>query len=84
MKIRTLFFCLMVLFAFARLSAGQVKAAPQLIAIKAGKIVDPETGKASLNQIILVEGKKIKDIGGNVTIPADARITSTRQMISGS
>ncbi|HEV1994491.1 MAG TPA: amidohydrolase family protein [Candidatus Acidoferrum sp.] len=74
MKIRTLCSCLMALVVFALPSSGQTNPAPQLIAIKAGKIIDPETGKAALNQIILVEGKKIKEIGGNVAIPAEAKL----------
>jgi imidazolonepropionase-like amidohydrolase len=44
------------------------------VAIKAGKLLDPETGKTTANQVILVEGNKIKEIGGNVSIPADAKI----------
>ena len=44
------------------------------IAIKAGKVVDPETGKTSTNQIILVEGKRIKEIGANIPIPSGAKV----------
>ena len=44
------------------------------IAIKAGKLVDPETGKKSANQIILVEGTRIKEIGAGLAIPAGARV----------
>ncbi len=66
--------CLVMLVVFALPSWGQSNPAPQLIAIKAGKIIDPETGKTAVNQIILVEGRKIKEIGGNVAIPAEAKI----------
>ncbi len=59
---------------FAQPSPGQNNPAPQVIVIKAGKVIDPETGKTSVNQIILVEGKKIKEIGGNVVIPQEAKI----------
>src|SRR5947209_3610651 len=44
------------------------------IAIKAGKVVDPEAGKTAANQIILVEGKRIKEIGANLAIPAGAKV----------
>src|SRR6266851_2263311 len=44
------------------------------IAIKAGKVVDPETGKTSTNQIILVEGKRIKEMGANIPIPSGAKV----------
>ena len=74
MKIRMLCFCLAMLVVFAQPSSGQTNPTPQLIAIKAGRVYDPETGKTAVNQIILVEGKKIKEIGGNVSIPADAKI----------
>ena len=74
MKIRILSFCILLLACFAQSSTGQSNSGPQLVAIKAGKIVDPETGRTSVNQIILVEGKIIKEIGGNVAIPAGTKI----------
>ena len=74
MKIRIMSFCILLLACFAQPSSGQSNFAPQLVAIKAGKIVDPETGKTSVNQIILVEGKIIKEIGVNIAIPAGAKI----------
>jgi len=46
----------------------------QVIAIKAGKIIEPSTGKIYNNQIILVENSKIKELGPNVTIPKGAEI----------
>ncbi len=46
----------------------------QVIAIKAGKLADPETGTTLTNQVILVEGKKITAIGNNLSIPSDAKI----------
>ena len=43
---------------------GGAAAGPQkLTAIRAGRLVDPETGTAATNQIILVEGERIKEIG---------------------
>lgn len=50
------------------------KAGEPVVAIKAGKILDPETGKIAANQIILVEGKLIKSIGANLQIPAGAKV----------
>lgn len=43
-------------------------------AIKAGRIIDPETGTATTNQVILVEGEKIKAVGANLAIPAGATV----------
>ena len=49
-------------------------AGPKVTAIRAGRLVDPETGTATANQIILVEGERIKEIGSGVTIPAGAEV----------
>jgi len=46
----------------------------RVIAIKAGKLVDPEKGTAAANQIILVRGRKIEAVGANVQIPAEAQV----------
>src|SRR5215813_3000295 len=45
----------------------------EVTAIKAGRLVDPETGKVSSNQVILVEGEKITAVGA-VGIPAGATV----------
>ena len=55
------------------LFAGAVAPA-QVIAIKAGRLVDPETGTATSNQILLVEKGKFTAIGSNVAIPAGAEV----------
>jgi imidazolonepropionase-like amidohydrolase len=46
----------------------------EVIAIKAGKLVDPDTGATAVNQIILVEDRNIKAVGGNISIPAGATV----------
>ena len=49
----------------------------QVTAIKAGKLVDPETGTTTTNQIILIEAGKIKAIGPvspALQIPAGATV----------
>lgn len=43
-------------------------------AIKAGRLINPETGTASANQVILIEGERIKAVGANLAIPADATV----------
>ena len=58
----------------AALAMGQETAKTPLVVIKASRVVDPETGKAAANQIILVEGRKIREIGGNVAIPVGAKV----------
>jgi len=46
----------------------------QVIAIRAGRVLDPATASASLNQIILVQRGRIGAIGPNVGIPAGATV----------
>lgn len=46
----------------------------RITAIKAGRLIDPETGTAAANVVILVEGEKIKDVGANLAIPAGAAV----------
>jgi imidazolonepropionase-like amidohydrolase len=43
-------------------------------AIRAGRLLDPESGAVLTNQVILVEGNKFRDVGPNVTIPAGAQV----------
>ena len=45
-----------------------------ITAIKAGRLIDPETGTATANQIILIEGERIKAVGANIAIPSGATI----------
>lgn len=74
MPTRRILLTLVALIAFAIPAIAQDESKPQLIAIKAGKLVDPESRKAAASQIILVEGKKIKEVGSNVAIPAGAKV----------
>src|ERR1700721_643101 len=45
-----------------------------VLAIKAGAVVDPSSATISTNQTILVEDGKIKAIGNNVTVPPGATV----------
>src|SRR4249920_3186698 len=53
---------------------AQAPAPSQITAIRAGRLLDPEAGRILSNQIILVSGNKITDVGPNVAIPAGAQI----------
>src|SRR5437660_5195441 len=46
--------------------------AQNVIALRAGGVVDPAKGSVARNQVILVENGKIKEIGANVRIPDGA------------
>ncbi len=46
----------------------------QVVAIRAGTVVDPAHGGSAKDQVILVENGKIKAIGAGVAIPAGAEV----------
>jgi imidazolonepropionase-like amidohydrolase len=60
--------------AFVILVLSAISAFAQVTAIKAGKLVMPETGTTLNNQVILVEGSRIKAVGSDLQIPADAKV----------
>jgi len=74
MKLRSLILGFVAAAGFSLPVAAQKTAAPQIVAIKAGKLLDPETGKVAENQTIIVEGAQIKSIGANLAIPAGAKV----------
>jgi imidazolonepropionase-like amidohydrolase len=49
-------------------------------AIRAGRLLDPEAGVVRLNQIILIEGTRIRDVGPNLAIPAGAKVIDLSTM----
>src|SRR5262245_41994507 len=46
----------------------------QVVAIRAGRLFDSRSGMMVANQIVLVRGDRIADVGPSVAIPADARV----------
>jgi imidazolonepropionase-like amidohydrolase len=46
----------------------------QVTAIRAGRLLDPEAGTVTANQVILVENGKFTAVGGNVAIPSGAEV----------
>jgi imidazolonepropionase-like amidohydrolase len=68
---RRSFFALLFFFV---LSLSTARSDAQVTAIKAGRLIDPESGMTALNQIILVEKGKITAVGGNVAIPPGATV----------
>jgi imidazolonepropionase-like amidohydrolase len=54
---------------------AQAQAQPSnTVAIRAGRLIDPETGTSAANQIILVQGERITAVGADVTIPQGAQV----------
>jgi imidazolonepropionase-like amidohydrolase len=46
----------------------------QVIAIKAGRLYDPVAGRFLPNQVIIVRGDRIADVGPGLPIPARAKV----------
>jgi imidazolonepropionase-like amidohydrolase len=57
-----------------------VLAQAQVIAIRAGRLIDPEKGSVSTGQVILAEKGKITAVGANVAIPAGAEVIDLSQL----
>ena len=51
----------------------------QVTLIRAGHLVDPETGTATANQMILVDAGKISAIGANISVPQAAEVIDLSQ-----
>jgi len=68
--------------AFVRLSALFVTCGSalcgsmfgQVTVVRAGQLVDPDSGTVLSNQIILISGNKIQAVGPDLTIPAGAKV----------
>lgn len=77
MRKRSVVFSLILgaLLTLSGVASAQPQSQPaRITAIKAGRLVDPETGTAAVNVVIIVEGEKIKDVGPNLAIPAGATV----------
>jgi imidazolonepropionase-like amidohydrolase len=46
----------------------------QTIAIRAGKLFDPKSGRMLANQVVLIQGDRIVNVGAGVAIPSDAKV----------
>jgi imidazolonepropionase-like amidohydrolase len=47
---------------------------PEIVAVKAGRLIDPRAGAVVPGAVILIEGGKVKAVGTTVAIPAGARV----------
>src|SRR5271155_4862726 len=64
-------------FACSALLASTVA---QVTAIRAGKLIDPDSGTVLTGQIILIRDNKVEAVGNNVTIPSNAKIIDLTKM----
>ncbi|MGB9004592.1 MAG: amidohydrolase family protein, partial [Candidatus Aminicenantales bacterium] len=78
MKTRIAVFCSLLAVLAVGLSVAQQES--PVMAIKAGRLIDPETGTIAANQVILVEGEKITGVGANLAIPSGATVIDLSQL----
>jgi imidazolonepropionase-like amidohydrolase len=72
---RTATFWLLLGLVLLPLVSNQAQTSTTAVtAIKAGRLIDPETGVALTNQVIIIEGEKIKAVGANLEIPTGASV----------
>ena len=64
------------LAAASVLVSAQTPAAGQVVAVRAGRLFDPKSGTNLANQVVLIRGDKITDVGpaASVKIPSGARV----------
>src|SRR6266851_4746760 len=69
-----LFLCGLV--AASVLVRAQTPATGQVVAVRAGRLFDPKSGTNLANQVVLIRGDKITDVGpaASVKIPSGARV----------
>ena len=69
---------LLLLFAAAVPSQAQ---SPRVIAIRAGHLFDSKSGNILTNQVVLIEGERITDVGAadRITIPSGAQMIELSQ-----
>jgi imidazolonepropionase-like amidohydrolase len=67
---RALTFCLFLLAVTVQAFAQEAS----ITALKVGKLFDSENGKFVENQVILITGNIITQVGSNVAIPANAKV----------
>ena len=55
-------------------------AAAPVTAIRAGRLLDVESGRALSNQVILISGGKIQAVGASLEIPDSAKVIDLSKM----
>src|SRR5437879_13616269 len=61
---------------FTAMLAWSQAQAPVTTAVRAGRLFDPKSGQMLTNQVVLIQGDKITQVGptASVTVPAGARV----------
>ncbi|HEV1995310.1 MAG TPA: hypothetical protein VGR03_13355, partial [Candidatus Acidoferrum sp.] len=71
---------LLLIVSAAVAPAQQTPSSPQVILIRAGKLVDVNAGRVLTNQMLLVRGAKIEAIGEHLAVPAGATVIDLSKM----
>lgn len=58
---------------------GTPPQAGRVVAVRAGRLFDPKSGTHLTNQVVLITGDRITDVGPNVQIPAGATVIDLSQ-----
>jgi imidazolonepropionase-like amidohydrolase len=77
MRRKSVWSAVLVIFA----AAAGLSAQAQVVAVRAGRMFDPKSGTNLTNQVVLITGDKITDVGpaDRVKIPAGARVIDLSQ-----
>ena len=57
-----------------------LSASSQVTVIRAGKLIDPDSGAVSSDQLILIRGAKIEKVGKGIEVPKDAIVVDLSQL----
>lgn len=68
------------ILSVALLAAALCPIAAQVTAIRAGRLIEPESGTVLTNQVILVENGRFTAVGGSAQIPAGAQVIDLSQL----
>ena len=52
----------------------------KVVAVRAGRLIDPDAGTVATNQIIVIEGERIRQVGAGIPIPAGAEVIDLSNM----
>jgi imidazolonepropionase-like amidohydrolase len=75
------FVALLGSIGLASLLSGQTPRAAQVVAVRAGRLFDSKSGQMVANQVIVIQGERISDVGAadQVKIPAGAQVIDLSQ-----
>jgi imidazolonepropionase-like amidohydrolase len=70
----------LIAVALTAVGGAQGQAPAPVTAIRAGRLLDPEAGRILANQVIVVEGTRIREVGSGLAIPPGANVIDLSSM----